>query len=162
MEIITIILLSFVLLLAATVMRGAVFLPTFKPTVQKIVAAAGAKPGMKAVDLGAGDGRIVIALAKAGIEAHGYEINPFLVLWGKTKILQAGLKGRAFMHWGDFWGKDFSNYDIVTVFGMEHIMAKLETKLQDELKPGAKVISNIFSFPTWRGIKDEPLNIYVK
>lgn len=128
---------------------GAVFLPTKKETVKKMITLARVKPGEKAVDLGAGDGRLVIALAKAGAEAHGFEINPILVLLARINILRAGLKGKAFIHCNNFWKENFSEFDIVTVFGIGQIMKQLETKLEQELKTKARVVSNGFSFPNW-------------
>jgi hypothetical protein len=161
-DLIIYILLAVAVLLGISVIKGAPYLPTYKKTVELMVKAAEPKPGMKAVDLGAGDGRIVIAMALAGAEAHGYEINPIIAMWGKYRIWRAGLGGKAFMHLGNFWGKDLSGYDAVTVFGIPHIMDKLEVKLKKELKPGAKVISNIFQFPTWQGHDESPLHIYLQ
>lgn len=131
------------------VLRGAPFIPTKVRGVEKILACSKVVPGCKAMDIGSGDGRIVIALAKAGAEAHGIEINPFLVWWSRRNIRHAGLQDRAFIHWQDLWKSDFSDYDVVTLFGITHIMKRLEKKLRGELKPGARVVSIAFKFPTW-------------
>jgi len=128
---------------------GAPYIPTKKSGVEKILECCGIRPGMKAADIGSGDGRIVIALARAGAIAHGYEINPLLVWWSRVKIRQAGLDGRAFIHRKNLWSADFSSFDVVTVFGVFHIMRRLETKLRRELKPGARAVSIGFEFPTW-------------
>jgi len=134
---------------------GAIYLPTKKDTVKKMIELAEIKPGEKAVDLGAGDGRLVIALAKSGAEAHGYEINPFLVLFAKLNIHRAGLKDKAFIHFKNFWEVNLSDFDIVAVFGISHIMEKLEAKLKKELKVGTRIISNSFSFPGWSASKKD-------
>lgn len=144
-----IILLIVVLILLASVIRGAAFIPTKPETVKKMIALANVRPGEKAVDLGSGDGRIVIALAKAGIQAHGYEINPLLVWWARRKISKAGLTDKAFIHWKSFWGQDLSSFDIVTIFGINYIMPGLEKKLRKELKAGSRVVTNAFTFPNW-------------
>ncbi|MBI2054421.1 MAG: methyltransferase domain-containing protein, partial [Candidatus Staskawiczbacteria bacterium] len=123
---------------------GAFYAETEDKKIEKMIEFANIKPGEKAVDLGAGDGRIVIALAKKGIEAHGYEINPILVAKAKDKIEKAGLKGKAFMHWGNFWKKDISGFDIIIIFGISFIMKKLGKKLKKEAKDGSKIISNYF------------------
>jgi ribosomal protein L11 methylase PrmA len=134
---------------------GAIYLPTKKETIKKMIELAKIKPGDRAVDLGAGDGRLVIALAKAGAEAHGYEINPFLVFLAKLNIYRAGLKNKAFIHFKNFWEEDLSDFDIVVVFGISHIMKKLEAKIEKELKVGTRIISNSFSFPGWSASKKE-------
>jgi len=133
--------------------KGAIYLPTSKRTVKKMVELANIKPGEIAVDLGSGDGRLVIALAKAGAEAHGYEINPLLVFLARRNIRKARFKGKAFIHFKNFWKEDFSQFDIVTIFGIGYAMESLEQKLKKELKIGARVVSNTFPFPNWQYIK---------
>lgn len=139
---------------------GAVFAGTRPKIVQTMISLAEANPAKKAVDVGSGDGRLVIAMAKAGTEAHGYEINPFLVLLSRRNIKKAGLSGRAFVHWKNFWNEDFSSFDIVTVYGISYMMKKLEAKLKKELKPNARVISNYFTFSDWQYAQRED-NVYL-
>ncbi|MBI5152062.1 class I SAM-dependent methyltransferase, partial [Candidatus Peregrinibacteria bacterium] len=117
----------------------------------------------KVVDLGSGDGRVVIAFARKGIEAHGYEINPILVWLSRKNIKKAGLKKKAFIHTKNFWTNNFSKFDIVVIYGISHIMRMLERKLQKELKPGSRVICCIFPFRKWQcAKKDEGVYLYVK
>lgn len=104
--------------------------------------------GDRAVDLGSGDGRIVIALARAGAEAHGYEHNPILVWWSRYKIRRAGFSGRAFIHQANFWKLDFSHFTVVTVFGINYIMPPLEEKLVQEARVGSRFASYTFRLPT--------------
>ncbi len=140
--------LFFVYLLLPSV-RGAPFVVSEDVDIETMIRLARVKPGARAVDLGSGDGRIVIAFARAGAQAHGYEINPFLVMRARRNIRNAGLEGRAFAHWKSFWGENLSSYDIVTLYGITYIMKGLEEKLGRELKSGARVLSNYFTFPGW-------------
>jgi len=133
-------------------MGGAFFANTNAELVKKMIALADIKPGDKAVDIGSGDGRLVIALAKAGAQTHGYEINPFLVLRSRRNIKKAGLEGKAFIHLSNFWNEDFSQYNVVSLFQIAHTMVKLEDKLKKELRPGTRIISNYFVFPTWQPV----------
>ena len=126
----------------------AIFVPSPTLAVKMMVYLAKVKPGEKAADLGSGDGRVVIALAKAGAEAHGYEINPFLVLKSRKAIRREGLEGRAFIHWGNFFWKNLSSYDIITIFISSLVMKMLEDKLKREMKAGARIISFKFPFPS--------------
>lgn len=135
-------------------------MPTKNESVQRIVVLAKVHKGQKAADLGSGDGRIVIELAKAGAEAHGYEINPLLVCWSRWKIYRTGLSGKAFIHWKDFWLENLSRYDVITIYGITYIMQKLEKKLQKELKKNARVVSYIFKFPNWTCFSSKQ-NIYI-
>ncbi|MBI4138187.1 MAG: class I SAM-dependent methyltransferase [Candidatus Wildermuthbacteria bacterium] len=129
---------------------GAFYAGTRKDNLQELMVLAQTRSGEKAADLGSGDGRIVIALAKAGAMAHGYEINPLLVWWSRRKIRKAGLQNTAWIYWRNFWSIDFSPFDVVIVFGVSTIMKQLEEKLKKELKPGARVVSNSFAFPFWK------------
>jgi protein-L-isoaspartate O-methyltransferase len=135
--------------------RGAVYLPTHKRTVGKMIELAEVKSGDVAVDLGSGDGRLVIALAKAGAEAHGYEINPLLVFLARKKIRKAGLQNKAFIHLKNFWKEDFSRFNIITIFGISFAMEPLEKKFKKELKTGTRIISNVYTFPNWQYEKKE-------
>jgi len=126
--------------------RGAIYFPTSGENIAAIVRFAEIIPGQKIADLGSGDGRILIVLARAGAEAHGYEINPILVYRSRRAIKKAGLQGGAFVHWKSFWKVDTSSYSTVVVYGIPFIMDALGTKLKHELSPGAKVISNVFTF----------------
>ena len=142
-------------------LSGAPYVPSRREAVDKILRVSSVKPGEKTVDLGSGDGRIVVAMSKAGAEAHGYEINPLLVWWSRGAIRRAGLQDKAFIHWGDFWKADFSPYRVVTVFGITHIMRRLESKLARELTPGARAVSNAFRLPTWKlSRKEDAVFVY--
>jgi cyclopropane fatty-acyl-phospholipid synthase-like methyltransferase len=134
---------------------GALYVPTKEEKVKKMIEFLNIKEGEKALDIGSGDGRLVIALAKAGAQAVGYEINPFLVKKAKDNIKKAGLEGKAFVYCKNFWKEDFSRYDVITVYGIGYIMKNLEKKLKKELKKGARVASNAFSFPNWVPVKKE-------
>lgn len=125
-----------------------------KPTdVTEMVRLANVKPGDKAADLGSGDGRLIIALAQAGAEAHGYEVNPILVLWSRYKIWRSGLSGKAFIHWRNLWKESYRDFNIITLYTIFYVMNRMEIKLQNELAPGARVVCNTFLFPTWKPLK---------
>lgn len=132
---------------------GAPYAPLGKKKIEKLLTLLEVKPGETAIDLGSGDGRIVIALAKKGAIAHGYELNPLLALWSKWKIKREKLDGKAYIHWGDFWKEDLSQFDIITIYLTTHAQKKLEKKLFTEVSPAARVGVNYFHFPTWKPIK---------
>lgn len=140
--------------------KGAPFIPTKQEGIEKILSHIDKRPGLRVADIGSGDGRILIALAKQGIEAHGFEINPLLVWWSHRKIKQNHVEHLAKTHWQDLWKADLSGYDVIIVFGVIYIMGRLEEKLQRELKPGAKIISLGFQFPTWP-LKEKHSGFYI-
>lgn len=129
--------------------RGAIYDPSTLEQTRQMVDLAAVRPGEKAVDLGSGDGRVVIELARRGAEAHGWEVNPFLVLLSRRKIRSEGLAGRAFIHWGSFWRADFSGFDLVTTFQVDFVMGRMANKLSRELREGARIVSHHWRFPSW-------------
>ena len=130
--------------------RGAPYVATDFQDIRRMIMLAKPMPGEKILDIGSGDGRIVMEFARHGIEAHGYEINPLLVAYSRHRIASAGLSDRARIHCGSFWNKNMNNFDIVSVYGVSRIMKPLEQKLQYELKSGARVVSYSFIFPSWK------------
>ena len=127
--------------------RGAVFFPSMRSHAQRMAEWSSVSYGDKAADLGSGDGRVVIALARRGAESHGYEINPALVLLSRWNVRRAGLCGHAHIHWGSFWRADLSSFHAVTVFQGSFIMQRLEKKVLSELTQGARVVSDYWGFP---------------
>jgi 16S rRNA A1518/A1519 N6-dimethyltransferase RsmA/KsgA/DIM1 with predicted DNA glycosylase/AP lyase activity len=121
------------------------FVPSSWYHIETMIELARIKPGELAVDLGSGDGRILLHLAKAGAVTHGFEIDVVLNEKARTKLLENNLHAKIFER--DFWNEDLSPYAIVTIYGMDSVMERLEKKLQKELKLGARVLSNIFEFP---------------
>ncbi len=114
--------------------------------------ARGIKPN-RIIDLGSGDGKLVILLAKQGHKVDGLEINPILVWRSKRAIRKAGLSKNAKIKWGNFWKADISKYDLVMLYAIKHVMPKLEVKINAELPKGAHIISNFFAFPNLKAIK---------
>ncbi len=142
-------------LLGYTTLKGAPYAPLGYEKINNMLDLLDVKTGEKAADLGSGDGRIVIELARTGAKAYGYEINPFLVLITKYKIKKFGLEKNAFILMKNYWMENLSEYKIITVFGAPHIMKSLGEKLKKELKPGTRIASNYFKFPDWKHIKEK-------
>jgi len=141
-------------------MNGALYIPTDMQTVDEMLKAANLTQEDTLVDIGSGDGRLVISAAQKGVKAKGYEINPLLVWLSNRKIRKLGLEKLASVSLRDFWSADLSPYSVVTVFGIAHIMRRLEKKLDRELKPGSRVVCNLFPLPTWEGKKEGSMYLY--
>jgi hypothetical protein len=149
-------------ILLRPIIKGAVYFPTFPKNIEKIIKLADLKNG-KMADLGSGDGRVIMAFAKKGIESHGYEINPLLVLFSKIRIRKNGLRGKAFAHWRSFWRVNFSEFDLVYVYGFPNIMDSLGDKLNSELQIGTKIISNAYQFSNLSQAENEnSIYLYLK
>lgn len=133
-------------------LQGPFFAPTTDKRIKQIIKLAKLKPKMRVIDLGVGDGRILIALVKAcpQISAVGIELDPKYVKLAKANIRAAGLTKRIRIKHGSFWSEDLTNYDVITIYGIQRIMGRLEKKLKNEVKKSGKVISVYFHFPNWK------------
>lgn len=148
-------------ILLRSIWNGAIYFPTTPENVTAILAILRVRPGEKVADLGSGDGRILMALAKAGAEAHGYETNPILVYTSRKKIKKAGLTGKAFVHYKSFWGADFAQFDALVVYGFPNFFEKLATKISKEMHPGSRIASNLFEFPGWMAAEKTAEKVYL-
>ncbi|XP_053186623.1 ATP synthase subunit C lysine N-methyltransferase-like [Scomber japonicus] len=101
------------------------------------------------VDIGSGDGRIVIAAAKHGFQACGFELNPWLVCYSRYKAWREGVHHSTSFYISDLWKVSFAQYSNVVIFGVPQMMDQLELKLASELPSSAKVVACRFPFPTW-------------
>jgi SAM-dependent methyltransferase len=124
---------------------------------------ADVQPGQKVVDLGAGDGRVVIAAARLpGVQAVGVEIDPLRCLVANGLIALRGLRGRARVHWGNMFSFDLSDADVVTLYLWRSTNKKLAPSLIERLRPGAKVVSHHFAVANWTPVAVDPRErIYV-
>ncbi len=130
-------------------MAGPPFVGTPPARLRVMLELAQLKPGEVVFDLGSGDGRLLREAAAAGAAATGYEVNLFLVWRSRFNLARAGLGRRARVLWRSFWRADLSSADVVFIFGYSTIMARLEAKLQAELKPGARLVSYRYKLPSW-------------
>ncbi len=129
---------------------GVPYLPTPNKNLSKMLELAELKPNELLIDLGSGDGRILIEAAKKGAKAIGYEIDPFLVWTARKEIKKQGLENKIKIYRQSFWKADLKEADVITFYGITGIMGRMEKKLLKGLKPGARVCSYVFSFPNWK------------
>ena len=102
----------------------------------------------KLVDIGSGDGRIVLATAKEGYRAHGIELNIWLVLYSRWRaLLNRSACGTATFSKQDLWKSNLSEYHKVVIFGVEEMMPDLEKKLKKELEKDSEIVACRFPFP---------------
>ena len=106
----------------------------------------------KLIDLGSGDGRIVIAAAKNGFACTGVELNIWLVLYSKIAAGFLGLRQNATFQRLDLWKTDLSEYDKIVIFGVAEMMPTLRDKLLKEMKEESKIIACRFPIPNWKPV----------
>ncbi len=108
------------------------------------------------VDLGSGDGRLLIEAVLAGAASgEGYEIHPGLVWLSRLRTRLSKTKSAITIHRRSYWKADLSRATIVLLYQLPNSMKQLEDKLKRELPNGARVISNAFPFPYWKPVLHE-------
>lgn len=136
---------SFVLLF------GAPYLPTLSKQLDIALDMIDLQPGQTLLELGCGDGKVVLAAAQRGWRVIGYELNPLLVLvcWWRTRRYHSLVSVR----WRNFWAVDLPRTDGIFVFVLQRQMLKLHTKLVQEAKQPLRLVSFAFTMPTQQPVK---------
>lgn len=135
---------------ADTSAKGAPYVPTERNVVQRMLQLAGASADDVVYDLGSGDGRIVIAAARDyGARGVGIEIDPELVAEAREAARAAGVDDRVEFRQGDLFEADLSDATVVTLYLWPEMNNRLRPKLQRELDPGDRVVSNSFDIDGW-------------
>jgi len=151
----------FCLYTAYAMLVAAPYLPTDKKNVAKMITIAKLKPGENLMDLGSGDGRILIAAAQTGAFCHGVEINPFLYWWSKIKVIFGRHKNIKISR-RDLWNTYLYEVDVLTLFFVGFRMQKIKDKIKQEMKPGTRVVSYGFQFPDWEPVqKIDQVYLYI-
>ena len=124
-----------------------IFVPTQDVTVQGMLDLAGVGPNDVVYDLGCGDGKIVIAAAKRGARAVGVDIDPQRVKEATDNVKAAGVQDKVTIIHGDIFDPalKISEATVVTLYLLQSLNEKLRPRLQKELKPGTRVVSNTFT-----------------
>jgi hypothetical protein len=134
-----------------TGIAGAPYVPTPHGIADRMLTLANVGPHDYLIDLGSGDGRLVIAaVAKYKARgAMGIEINPDLVQHAIDQAEKAGVADRARFVAGDLFVADIEQATVVTLYLLPSMLADVEAKLRKELKPGTRVVSHDYSLPSW-------------
>ena len=149
-----------------TLWKGAPWVPTHRRTVRKMLTMARVQPGELVYDLGSGDGRVLTMAAREfGARAVGIEIDPLRYAWSRTRIALLGLRDQVRVVHGNLFRQDLSAADVVTCYLLQDTNDRLAAKLARELRPGARIVSNTYTFPGLELIRSDQQNkifVYVK
>jgi SAM-dependent methyltransferase len=103
------------------------------------------------VDLGCGDGRIIVAAAKEfGARGVGYDIDPQRITEARRNAERAGVTSRAQFVQKDLFDVRISEASVVTVFLLPAVLEKLRPRLLGDLAPGTRIVSHSFPLRNWK------------
>lgn len=126
------------------------YVPTPQVTVDEMLRMAKVGPQDVVVDLGSGDGRIVITAAqKFGARGFGVELDWRLNLQAVENARQAGVENRVKFLEQDLFKTDLGEATVVATYLLPFMMLRLRTVMLG-LKPGTRIVSHDFDFGDWR------------
>lgn len=127
------------------------YVPTPQVVVERMLELAKVKRGETVIDLGSGDGRIMITAAKEyGARGFGVEIDPYLVQSSNEEALRAGVADRVKFLKQDLFTTDFHEADVLTLYLLPDVNMALRPKILSELRAGARVVSHDYGMGVWR------------
>lgn len=129
--------------------KDAVWVPTPASLLDDILDMARIAPGDRLLDLGAGDGRILIGAAQRGASAVGVEFDPELVRYARRRVREAGVADRVRVRRADLFAMRLDGADVITFYLMPHLNLRLRPKLL-ALAPGTRLVSQSFGMGEWR------------
>ena len=127
------------------------FVPTPQATVEAMLRVANVGPNDFVIDLGSGDGRILITAARRhGARGFGVDINPERVKEGTENAKAAGVSARVQFFQKNLYFTPIAEATVVTMYLLPVVNLELRPRLLAELKPGTRVVSHDFDMGDWQ------------
>ena len=127
------------------------YVPTPQAVVDRMLDMAQVKASDMVIDLGSGDGRIMITAAKRhGARGFGVEIDPRLVKRSNEEAKRVGVTERVKFLQQDLFSTDFHEAAVLTLYLLPDVNIALRPKILAELKPGTRVVSHDYGMGEWR------------
>lgn len=121
-----------------------------RPEIIKLMLDMGAVGrGDHVVDLGTGDGRILLAAAERGATGLGVDIDPVLIGEARDAAAARGLTGRVRFRDENLFRTPLGDADVLTMFLLPEVNLRLRPRILTEMRPGARVVSHSFDMGDW-------------
>ncbi|MBX9757146.1 MAG: methyltransferase domain-containing protein [Beijerinckiaceae bacterium] len=128
--------------------KDVVWVPTPQATVDVALNLAALTPRDYVIDLGSGDGRMVISAARRGARGHGVEFNPKMVEISQAYARDAGVADRAAFIEGDMYAADLSKASVLPLFLLPVNLDKLVPNFL-KLRPGVRIVTVGYTITDW-------------
>jgi SAM-dependent methyltransferase len=127
------------------------YIATDMQVVDAMLALARVRPGDYVIDLGSGDGRILIAAARSsGARGLGVDIDPARIRESNDNARAAGVTGQVAFRQHDLFTTPLAEADILTLYLLPEINLRLRPRILAEMRPGTRVISHDYDMGDWR------------
>jgi hypothetical protein len=135
----------------SVVKDGGPYVPTPQAVVEAMLELAGVGPADYVIDLGSGDGRIVLTGAtRHQASGMGVDIDGELVDLANASAQRLGVAQRVQFLRQDVFAADLSRATVLTLYLLPGMMERLRPKLLKELRPGTRIVSHDFDFGEWK------------
>ena len=124
------------------------WVPTPDVLIETMLEMAEVTPDDRLMDLGSGDGRLVIEAVRRGARAIGVEYDAGLVTLSRERAAEAGVSDRARFRQADLFEVDLSESTVITLFLLPDLNLRLRPTLLD-LAPGTRIVSNTWDMGDW-------------
>jgi hypothetical protein len=128
--------------------KDVMWVPTPETLVDTMLNMAKVTASDYVIDLGSGDGRLVISAAKRGATALGIEYNPEMVELARRTAKEEGVSAKATFKKADIFESDFSKATVITMFLLQSLNLRLRPEILN-MKPGTRIVSNSFDMGEW-------------
>jgi len=131
--------------------RFSLFVPSAQPTVERLVKLARIQDSDVVVDLGSGDGRIVLTAARdhPKIRGWGVDINEKLVRQSNEEAARQGVADRVRFYHRNVFDADLSQVTVINMWLFPELMRLLRPKIMAEARPGTRVLTHLFDMGAW-------------
>jgi SAM-dependent methyltransferase len=127
------------------------YVPTPPVVVEEMLRLANVGPDDFVVDLGSGDGRILIAAArKFGARGVGVDLDPDRIEESVYNAQLQGVSERVAFQRQDLFKFDISQATVLTMYLLPSVNMKLRSRLLRELKAGTRIVSHDFDMEDWQ------------
>lgn len=114
-------------------------------------------------DIGSGDGRMVIQAArKYGARGVGLELSARLVETARTEAAKQGVEHLVEFRRGDALQADISEATVVTLYMLPSFNKRLRPVLEEQLRPGARIVAHDYPIEGWEPVKWEQMPLWDK
>ena len=126
------------------------YVQTPQNVVEKMLEVAKVGPGDYVIDLGSGDGRMIITAArKYGARGFGVDLDKRLVALSNRLAAKAGVSDRAVFYARDLYQTDLTAASVVTIYLLPEVNLMVRPKLLSTLKPGTRIVSHDYDMGEW-------------
>ncbi|PAX06718.1 SAM-dependent methyltransferase [Sphingomonas lenta] len=130
--------------------RDVPYVPTPQPVVDAMLKLAGVRSSDYHIDLGCGDGRIVVTAAKRyGTRGLGVDIDPKRISEARFNAEVAGVLTQVEFRRADLFETDIARADVLTLYLLPSVNMRLRPTILARLKPGTRVVSHDFDMGDW-------------